>query len=107
MKELNTRHSTHLVTTLNSSFDSRFCAILEECLYICGAVLDHRFKLSWSNNEEKHKKIFLEDADKLDQRVESDSSSTSDEEPGPKKSKLFSYTVVPHCIHSKRKKNCE
>lgn len=108
LKDLNTRHSTRLVTTLNTSLDNRFDVILEEPLYVCAAVLDPRFKLNWSSDEEKHKKIFLEEADKLDQGVESDSSSsTSDEEPASKKSKLFSYMVVPHRVRSKRKKSCE
>ena len=70
-------------------------------------MLDPRFKLNWSDDEEKHKKIFLEEADKLDQAGESDSS-TSDEEPSAaKKSKLFSYMVVPHHVRNKRKKSCE
>ena len=52
-------------------------------------MLDPRFKLNWSTEEDKHKKIFLEEADMLDQGIDSDSS-TSVEEPVPKKSKLFS-----------------
>ena len=107
LNDLNTRHSTRLTTTLKSALDHRFGGTFDDPLYICGAMLDPRFKLNWSDDEEKHKKIFLEEADKLDQAGESDSS-TSDEEPSAaKKGKLFSYMVVPHHVRNKRKKSCE
>ena len=46
LKDLSTRHSTCLTTTLSSSLDSRFGTVLEDLLYICAAVLDPRFKLN-------------------------------------------------------------
>ena len=79
-------------------------------MILCTSVVqcwDPRFKLNWSDDEEKHKKIFLEEADKLDQAGESDSSSSDDEPSAPKKSKLFSYMAVSHHMCSKRKKSCE
>ena len=103
LEDLNTCHGTRLTTALESSLDHRLGVVLEEPLYICAAMLDPRFKLSWSKDEEKHKRTFLEEAAKLDQASESDSS-TSDEEPSaPKKSKLFSFMVVPHRVRSKGK----
>ena len=107
LNDLNTRHSTHLTTTLKSSLDRRYGAIFDDPLYICSAILDPRFKLNWSDDEEKHKKVFLEEADKLDQAGESDSSSSDDEPSALKKSKLFLYMVVPHQVRQKRKKSCE
>jgi len=97
LKYLNIRHSNRLVTALDSSLDARFGTVFEDPLYICAAVLDPRFKLNWSTDEENHKKVILEEADKLAQGVESDSSN-SDEEPVAKKSKLFSFMVVPHHV---------
>ena len=32
----------------------QFGSIFEDPLFICAAVLDHRFKLNWSTDEEKH-----------------------------------------------------
>ena len=93
-KDLNTCFSTSLMTALASSLEKRFGIVLEEPLYICAAMLHPRFKLNWSSDEDKHKIVFLEEADKLDQASESDSS-TSDEEPSSsKKSKQFSFMVA-------------
>ena len=63
LNDLNTRHSTRLTTSLKSALNRRFGGTFDDPLYICSAMLDPRFKLNWSDNEEKHKKTFLEEAE--------------------------------------------
>ena len=91
LNDLNIRHSTRLTTTLRSSLDRQFGTIFDDPLYICSAVLDPGFKLNWSEDNDKHKRTFLDEADKLDQAGESDSS-TSDEEPSAPKKASCSHT---------------
>ena len=61
--------------------------------------VDPRFQLTWSTEIERHQIIIQAEVSKL--TLESDAVS-SDEEPQPKKSKVFSFMVVPHSSHKKK-----
>ena len=106
LSQLNTRHSSTLVTTLQSSLNSRLGNVVDDPLYICGAILDHRFKVKWSTDVDKHKKVLQEEVSKLAQHSSPESSS-EDEPPAPKRSKLFSFMAVPGKVRKKRKRNSE
>ena len=80
--------------------------VLDDPLYICGAILDHRFKVKWSKNVDEHKKVLQEEVSMLSQ-LDSSQSSSEDELPAPKRSKLFSFMAITGKVHKKRKKNCE
>ena len=97
LSQLSTRHSSQIIRALQASLDHRLGHTSDEPLYVCGAILDPRFKLTWSTEIEKHQKMFQAEVSKL--TLESDAVS-SDEEPQPKKSKLFSFMVV-HSSHKK------
>lgn len=107
ISRLNTLHCAQLVTTMQSSLDCRLGHLLDDPLYICGASLDHRFKLKWSKNVDEHKKVLQEEVSMLSQ-LDSSESFSEDEPPAPKRSKLFSFMAVPGKVHKKRRKryNC-
>ena len=106
LSRLSTRHCSQLVATLQSSLDRRLGNVLDDPLYICGAILDHRFKVKWSKKVDEHKRVLQEEVSMLSQ-FDSSESSSEDEPPAPKRSKLFSFMAVPGRVQKKRKMTCE
>ena len=101
LSRLSTRHSSQIIKALQTSLDRRLGNVLDEYLYVCGVILDPRFKLTWSKDIEKHQKMLQAEVSKL--KMEDDAeSSDHDVEPHPKKSKLFSFMAVSHSSHKKK-----
>ena len=90
-----TRHSSQ------PSLDRRLGNVLDEHLYVCGVILDPRFKLTWSKDIEKHQKMLQAEVSKLKMEDNAESSD-HDVELQPKKSKLFSFMAVSHSSHKKK-----
>jgi hypothetical protein len=100
LSQLNTRYSLPLVTALNASLDRRLGSIVDNPLYICGAILDPQFKLRWSRDVEAHKQVLHDEALKFS--MASDTESSEEEPPIAKKSKLFSFMSSAAKSHRKK-----
>ena len=94
---------SHLAVSLSSVLDKNCDGFTSNPLYVCSAVLDPRFKLSWCNDAtecENYKQIVLQEAQKVfdatpttttTNNSSSSSSSTTAVDISLSKSKLFSF----------------
>ena len=56
LSQLSKWHSSQVIRALQVSLDHRLGHAPDEPLYVCDAILDTRFKLTWSTEIEKHQK---------------------------------------------------
>ena len=89
-----TQYCSSLVATLSLSLDKHLKDVLHNSIYVCAAVLDPRFKLTWCKAESEmdtYKKIVLKDAEQFTP-PHSHTSKAFDQPLTP--SKLFSFLTT-------------
>ncbi|XP_018604483.2 zinc finger BED domain-containing protein 4-like isoform X2 [Scleropages formosus] len=91
LSETATRQCTGILVGLAQSLDRRLAGILEDPLYVTATALDPQFKLTWSNDTERHKQILLKEVAKHTHTGGPQEPSQEPKPPPSKRSKLFSF----------------